>query len=248
MKFFFVLEMKSWWLNFFLSINVIVEILILSGLILIWTSMLILVLALGSYSEILRLSAAEHSLEQSTGGEIVFLVGDSVFILCSMLALYRYKGEHKMSWTMLFLGLLFSIHLPIIVRSWIYRMFDFYHGQERENKALIQPVLATAVVTAIGMGLSLTAILSVNAFEHPRISQKYRIVFKTLIGLGLFFGQLFVPIGIVQYRSVRETSASTVFLILAPILVAAGYVPGRIMMLYNYDYNDSDDLEHLIHT
>jgi len=235
-------------LNKYISMNGVVEFLILSGLFLIWTSMLILLLALGSYPEIIRQAAAEHSLEQSTGGEIIFLVGDSLFMVCSMFALYRYRGDHKMSWTMLFLGLMFSIHLPIIVRSWIYRMFDFYSGQERDNKALIQPVLATAVATALGMGLCLTGILSVNAFEHPRISQKYRIVFKTLIGLGLFFGQLFVPIGIVQYRSVRETSASTVFLFMSPILVAAGYIPGRFMMLYNDDFNDSDDLEPLIHT
>ena len=127
-------------------------------------------------------------------------------------------------------------------------MFDFYSGQERDNKALIQPVLATAVSTAIGMGLSLTSILSVNAFNHPRISQKYRIIFKTLIALGLLFGELFVPIGIVQYRSVRETSASTVFLFMSPVLVAAGYIPGRFMMLFKDDYHDSDDMEPLINT
>jgi hypothetical protein len=233
----------------YVSVNGLVEFLIMSGLLLIWISMLILVLVLGSYPEILRQAAAnKQGLEQTTGGEIMFLVGDGMFMLCSMFALYRYRGEDKMSWTMLFLGLLFSIHLPLIVRSWIYRMFDFYSGQERDNNALIQPVLATAVATALGMALSLTSILSVNAFNHPRISQKYRIIFKTLIGLGLLFGQLFVPIGIVQYRSVRETSASTVFLFMSPVLVAAGYIPGRIMMLLKEEYNDSDDLEPLINT
>ncbi len=124
-------------------------------------------------------------------------------------------------------------------------MFDFYNGGETDEFKLIHPVIATAGVTALGLSLSLASIVSVNMFEHPNISWKYRIAFKAFIGLGIFFGQLFVPIGIIQYRSVRETSASTVFLFMSPILVGLGYIPGRIMMIFDY-HEDDEAYESLI--
>jgi hypothetical protein len=209
----------------------------------IWVSQVILTVSVGSFLEI-PTESVDLDI-QGKAEKILFIVGDTFFMLAGMFASYWYKGEHKMSWTLLFIGLTFSIHLPLAVRSWKYRMLGFYNNGEKDQSLLIHPIIATAGVTAVGMGLALTSFVSLDIFQHPGISWKYRLIFKTLIGLGIFFGQLYVPIGIVQYGSTHETSASTVFLFLSPILVGLGYIPGRIMMIIDY-HEDEETYETLL--
>jgi uncharacterized membrane protein len=186
-----------------------------------------------------------HGLEIPMPSRILFLIGDVLYTVSGTFLLFRLKAgtdeSVKLTWTMLFIGVTLSIHVPIVIRAWIFRSIDYKNTGEEDPSKLAWPVLSTAIVSAFAICLSLIAAISIELFQDigssHRIIKKYA---KWMCVVGIACGEFFFISGIIEYELVRTLNSSLILLIFSLLLTAVGYLPGRILIVFRDQFDDDE--------
>ena len=233
------------------------EVLSAAGMLMLWISFLILNIQIQQL-------APKHPTDPrrvmaiSTLQQTIFLTGDVCFVFTGIAMLIRLDGttvseSMKLRWTCLFSGLVASIHLPIFIRSWIFRTSDAVTSvlesddqgsimldSALESTQLMGAGVATAFCTAVCVVLTVTSLWGVDFFSSLRYSESLRRNSKlALIGALVAFESFFI-VSLVEFQYHKSVISGIVLLCLCFILGVAGYLPARYYMIFQ------DELEEYI--
>jgi hypothetical protein len=190
---------------------------------------------------------ARKVMEIPLHARIFFLVGDILFVSSACVTLYSLKDtvteSMKLRWTALVVGLTASIHLPILLRAWVFRMFDARDVLFKaelvidieslaESNQLMGSVLASAAATSLCVVVSLTALWAVDFFPSLRYSDTLRLTSKILLLLAVGCGELFFVASIIEYQSSQSVVSGIALLSVSLLLGMLGYLPARYYSLF----------------
>ena len=162
-----------------------------------------------------------------------FFTGDGIVVASGLVMLFQmhYSGASesmRLRWSSLYLGFIFSIHLPVIIRSLVFQSGDFYKtGETQESNKLMFAILATAFATAVCLVVTTTAAIAVDLTPKLRYNDRMKALSKWTIVVGIVCGETFFIAGIVEYQYMRTVHSSIALLVLSLLLTTAGYVPAR---------------------
>ena len=106
-----------------INADAVLEFVIVGALLTVWSSFTFADYSFSTFAKVIQSPNLDgkESLEIPQASRIMFLVGMCVFIFSSLTRLYRYQGKDKFTWTTLLVGIILSMQIPVVLRSWFFR-------------------------------------------------------------------------------------------------------------------------------
>lgn len=229
----------------FASLDYVFELVAAIGLLLVWLAYLLMTIQINDlvrdYPE-----EARKVMAIPTHVRGIFILGDVLFVATSMTMLLRLGDKvpesMKLRWTSLAIGMTGSIHLPILMRAWVFRQFDAVEAPPSDQPVLIQDLkantellgsaAATAISSALCFAITLASLWAVDFFPSLRYSDTLRRVSKVFIVAAVVCGELFFISSLVEYSRSQSCVSGIVLLVLSLGLGIGGYVPARYYSIF----------------